>query len=210
MEEMMTSSHQLTVLVAYASKLGGTREIANAIGAELSRTGLAVQVRDAADVTSVHGYDAAVVGSAIYSTRWRPEAINVLEQLAAKATEFRPTPTWLFHSGPCGPAAASTTVVAPKRVRSLAHLLGAAPPVTFGGRLETGTAKGFIARRMAKGTMGGDFRDFERIADWAATIAQQLTAAEPRRVAGPAVTEQHKSVVHAPDVFDRGHSIASA
>jgi menaquinone-dependent protoporphyrinogen oxidase len=200
---------QLTVLVAFASKMGGTEGIATAIGVELARAGLAVQVRDAGDITSVYGYDAAVVGSAIYTSRWRPEAIDVLEQLAAKATEFRPTPTWLFHSGPCGPAAASTQVVAPKRVRGLAHLIGAAPPVTFGGRLEPATAKGFIARRMAKGAMGGDFRDFERIAAWAASIAQQLTAAEPALLPSSAMTQQRTSVVHAPTVFHDSGAAAS-
>jgi menaquinone-dependent protoporphyrinogen oxidase len=65
MGEIMTSSQQFNVLVAYASKMGGTLGTANSIGAELSRAGLAVQVRDAADITSVHGYDAAVVGSAV-------------------------------------------------------------------------------------------------------------------------------------------------
>ncbi|MET0863000.1 MAG: flavodoxin domain-containing protein [Nakamurella sp.] len=196
----MTSQH-IAVLVSYASKMGGTEGIANAIGAELARAGLDVQVRDAGDVTSVHGYDAAVVGSAIYASRWRPEAIQVLEQLAAKADEFTATPTWLFHSGPCGPTAGSQQVVAPRRVRGLAHRIGAAPPVTFGGRLEKATAKGFLAQQMAKGKLAGDFRDFARITAWADTIAQHLTSADQPQLPSQTLPAQQRTVLHAPDVF---------
>lgn len=164
-----------TVLVAYDSKMGGTREIAEVIGTELSQYGFATEVRDAGDVTHVRGYDAVVLGSAIYTSRWRSQALRVLDLIVDQRNETAPTPTWLFHSGPCGENAAKMEVVAPKRVRRNAHKLGIAPPVTFGGRLESATARGFIARKMAKGAMAGDYRDFDRIRTWADEIAEQLT-----------------------------------
>jgi len=165
-----------TVLVAYDSKMGATREIAEVIGAELARAGLTAEVRDAGDVTHVRGYDAVVLGSAIYASRWRSQALRVLDLIVDQSSERAPTPTWLFHSGPCGENAARQEVVAPKRVRRGAHRLGIAPPVTFGGRLEPATAQGFIARKMAKSAMAGDYRDFDRIRTWAYDIAEQLTA----------------------------------
>ena len=35
-------------------------------------------MRDACDVTTVHGYDAVIVGSAIYNTRWRSDTVRVV------------------------------------------------------------------------------------------------------------------------------------
>ena len=197
-----------TVLVAYASKMGSTQEIAEVIGVELARAGLDVQVRDACDVTTVHGYDAVIVGSAIYNTRWRSDAVRVVGLIVDKSEDVGSSPTWLFHSGPCGDAAAEHDVVAPKRVRQAAHQLGIAPPVTFGGRLEPATAKGFLARKMAKGSMAGDFRDFDRIRAWADSIADQLTASHTgfRRVRPP---QAHQSIVHTPTVFPGGTTVRS-
>lgn len=189
-----------TVLLAYASKMGSTKEIAEVIGVELARAGLDVQVRDACDVTTVHGYDAVVVGSAIYAGRWRPDAVRVVGLIVDKNSDVGPSPTWLFHSGPCGEAAAKSDAVAPKRVRQAAHQLGIAPPVTFGGRLDPATAKGFIARRMAKGKLAGDFRDFDRIRDWADTIAHQLTAQHADLTDSEALPRE--VTAHTPRVFN--------
>jgi len=167
-----------TVLVAYASKMGGTKGIAETIGIELAAAELDVEVRDAADVTSVEGYDAVVLGSAIYASRWRPDAIGLLKLLAARTDELRPVHTWLFQSGPCGDHA-DDQVSTPKKVAKLAHLIGTAAPITFGGRLEPATAKGFLARKMATGPMAGDFRDLERVRGFAGSIAERLTAPKP-------------------------------
>jgi len=167
-----------TVLVVYASKMGGTKGIADAIGAELTATGLAVTISDAADVRSLDGYDAVVLGSAIYASRWRPAAVRILKLLAARAGALKPIPTWLFHSGPCG-ANADEQVMPPKKVSTSAHRINTPSPVTFGGRLDPLTATGFIARKMAAGPLAGDFRDFTRIRAFAAGIADQLTAAKP-------------------------------
>ena len=52
--------------------------------------------------------------------------------------------------------------------------LGAPVPMTFGGRIEPATAKGFIAKKMAKGPNAGDFRDDGRIRQWADGIAEEL------------------------------------
>jgi menaquinone-dependent protoporphyrinogen oxidase len=173
---MMTKAPK--VLVTYASKMVGTKGIADSIGAELAVAGLNVTVGDAADVNSVDGYDAVVLGSAIYTSHWRHDAVNVLKLVAARADELRPVPTWLFHSGPCGDQA-DGQVPAPKMVAKLAHLIGAAAPVTFGGRLQPETAQGFLARKMATGPMAGDFRDFDRVHRFAAGIAEHLTAPKP-------------------------------
>ena len=49
--------------------------------------------------------------------------------------------------------------------------LAKAPAVTFAGRLEPATAKGFLALRLATGNLSGDSRDWMKIRAWAADIS---------------------------------------
>lgn len=165
-----------TVLVACASKMGGTREIGIAIGEELHTAGLLVQIADARQVSGLDGVDAVVIGSALYGGRWRPEAVRLLEKACALR---RPIRILLFQSGPCGPDARTKQLPAPKRVSKLASAAGAVQPVTFGGRLEPGTARGFLAKKMAKGPTAGDYRDFERIRQFARSTATELMSVAP-------------------------------
>ncbi len=158
-------------LVAYASKMGGTKGIAEAIAQELQTAGIDVVVSDAGQVGAVDGYDAVVVGSAVYATRWRSEAVDLLARLAEAGTRPR---TWIFQSGPFESITDQADRPVPKRVHRLAAALGAPVVTTFGGRIEPATATGFIARRMAAGPQAGDYRDFAEIRLWAAGIAAAL------------------------------------
>ncbi|WP_439657814.1 flavodoxin domain-containing protein [Lentzea sp. HUAS TT2] len=160
------------ILVAYATKSGSTREIAEAVAEQIRHAAHEVTVLDAAEVRSVEPYKAVVLGSALYAGRWRREAVRLLRQneelLAHK-------PVWLFHSGPIGPGQVPQR--APRKVREIAARIGAEEPVTFGGRLTSDTAAGFVAKRMARGGMAGDFRDWDEIRLWAYVISERLVAA---------------------------------
>lgn len=160
------------VLVAYASKMGATAEIAEAIGAELRAHGHQVDVSDVTSVGSIEPYDAVVLGSAIYIRRWRPEAVRFLRR---NAGQLGSRPVWLFHSGPVGPDKDQAQDL-PPAVRRLAEEIGAEPAVTFAGRLERDTAKGFLARRLATGNLAGDSRDWDRIRTWSAEIGAALSS----------------------------------
>jgi menaquinone-dependent protoporphyrinogen oxidase len=67
------------VLVAYASDCGSTGGVAEAIGQVLCETGTAVDVRLVENVRDLSSYQAAVVGSAIHSSKWLPEAMKFVE-----------------------------------------------------------------------------------------------------------------------------------
>ncbi len=56
----------LRVLVAYASKTGSTKGIAEFIGEKLRKNGTLVDVSDVSSVGDLDGYDAFVIGSALY------------------------------------------------------------------------------------------------------------------------------------------------
>jgi menaquinone-dependent protoporphyrinogen oxidase len=158
-------------LVAYATKMGSTKEIAETIGAELTAAGLDVTIRPVDAAGDVREYQTVVLGSALYMRRWRPEAVRFLRRHVEALSEHQ---VWLFHSGPCGEQDKNEAQVAPARVRRSASLIGAELPVTFGGRLDPGTAQGFMARWVARGPMAGDFRDWERIRAWAQDIAKDV------------------------------------
>lgn len=160
------------VLVAYASKMGATAGIAKAIGDELRAHGHSVDVLDVAQVKDIEPYDAVVLGSALYIRRWRRTAVRFLRH---NVDELRKRQVWLFHSGPVGPDKDEEQTM-PSAVAHLAHEIGATPAVTFAGRLEPDTAKGFLARRLASGSLAGDSRDWDKIKAWAADISAAIEA----------------------------------
>ncbi len=67
------------VLVAYASKYGATKEIAEKVGLVLKDAGFAVDVLPADRVAAIAPYRAVVLGSAVYIGGWRKAAARFLK-----------------------------------------------------------------------------------------------------------------------------------
>src|SRR3954452_10566893 len=99
MDSSTADTHDRRVLVAYASEHGSTREIAERIARTLGDDGMNVELRDASDVEDLAGYDAVVVGSAVYMGRWRGSAKRLVKRHERELAERDP---WLFSSGPVG------------------------------------------------------------------------------------------------------------
>ncbi len=162
----------MTVLVAASSRYGATSEIAEAIGRTLARRGVPVDVRDVGQVSDLSGYQAAVLGSAVYMGQWRQDARHFVE---AHRDELAAMPTWLFSSGPPGdplrPGAADAV-----RVDELMAATGAREHRLFAGRIERGrlTAAHRAIARVVRAS-DGDFRDWSEIEAWAYAIASTLS-----------------------------------
>ena len=60
-----------SVLVAYATKYGSTREVAEAIASALIERGADAVARPAGEIRGLEGYSAVVLGTALYFFRWR-------------------------------------------------------------------------------------------------------------------------------------------
>ncbi|MFE4833890.1 flavodoxin domain-containing protein [Arthrobacter sp. NPDC056691] len=86
----------MTVLVAYASALGSTREIAQHVASRMAAALGEVECRSVDEVESVAGYEAVLVGSAIHNQAWLPPAVQFLSQHAPGLAE---RPVWAFSVG---------------------------------------------------------------------------------------------------------------
>lgn len=164
----------MLVLVAYASKHGSTAEIAEAVAAEIRKQGLDADCVEAGEVDDIGGYDAVVLGSAVYMRRWQGDARRFL-RAHRKALPGRPF--WVFSSGPTGdPAEDDAAWQEPKRTIARAEELGARDHVVFGGRVSP--EGGRMERAMAEGMAEEyrDRRDWDEIRAWAAGIAGELGA----------------------------------
>jgi len=151
----------MRVLVVHGSKRGGTAELARMVGKAFAERGWSVEVRPAADATSVTQVDAVVVGGALYMNRWHRDAVRFVKRHAAA---LRDLPVWFFSSGPLDDSARSGVVAPVAQVNALAADIEIKGHMTFGGRL-TSDAKGFVASRMAK-THAGDWRDPQQVREW--------------------------------------------
>jgi menaquinone-dependent protoporphyrinogen oxidase len=174
----------MRVLVAYASRHGATEGIAERIAVTLRSSGLDAEARSARTVRDVAGYDAFVVGSAVYMFRWLGEA-------DAFVRRYRPSlashPLWLFTSGPLGTEPVNAQgrdqreASMPRGLATLATSLGARDLHVFFGAYErdrrpVGLAERFLALLPAarEGLPEGDFRDWGEIEAWAAAVARDL------------------------------------
>lgn len=181
----------MKVLIVYGSRMGGTAGLAKMLGEGLRRYGFWATVAEATRSTSPAGYDAVIVGGALYANRWHPQARRFVRRHAAA---LRQRPVWFFSSGPLDDSADRQRIDPTRQVEALMEQVGALGHVTFGGRLPP-DAKGFPARVMAK-KLVGDFRDPERVADWAAALALALPNAHKLLSHQPAPTDLGRIAVH--------------
>jgi menaquinone-dependent protoporphyrinogen oxidase len=167
----------MRALVAVASRHHATYEIGARIAATLTDAGLPAEVRRPGEADRLDGYDAVVLGSAIYAGQWMSSATALAKRLRAELGE---RPIWLFSSGPLGdpPLPAGD----PPGVRAIIELVWPCGHRAFPGRIdpaEVHLAEKALLREV--GAPSGDFRDWTAIDAWATEIATALRADRAER-----------------------------
>lgn len=160
------------VLVAYGTKKGSTREVAEAIAATLAERGLRVELQPADRVEDVTPYRGVVIGGALYMGRWHRAARRFLRR-HRQALAQRPVAVFGM-----GPQQLEERAVAQSR-KQLERALGKVREVRpvsiaiFGGVIDPGKLR-FPFNRMP----AGDARDWDAIRAWAADVAGRLAGAD--------------------------------
>ena len=173
----------MRVLVAYASKHGATRGIAERIGTQIQSAAVEVVMLDLGQHAAAPSADAVIVGSAVYMGRWMKEAT---EFVRANLATLSARPLWLFSSGPVGPRPLPEA----KEIAEFRGISSFRDHRAFAGALDLRSLS--LAERVIVKTVKapeGDFRAWDDIDSWARTISGQLRSA---------VTSDSPSAVGAP------------
>ncbi len=167
------------ILVTFASALGSTAEVAEAIGRALAENGLTVDVRPMDQIQGLSPYQAVVAGSAIHAGAWLPEAMQFMRanQVELGRKPFAAFLVCMTLAMPGGDKYREHVATWLTPVRSLVHPIGEG---LFAGELDIRKIPSFgdrIKFRLSV-MMGvwteGDHRDWKAIHAWATDLGARF------------------------------------
>lgn len=145
----------MKVLIAYTTRRGSTREVAEKIGEILKSKGMEVNVFNVAEVSDISSYNAAVIGAPVMRFRFLPPAKKFVKSNKEALSKI---PVAYFSLG------ITMKEDTPKRRERMARKLKVVTrqvaPVDvglFGGRYQ-----------------GRDYRDWDKITAWAEGLAEKI------------------------------------
>ncbi|WP_353081858.1 flavodoxin domain-containing protein [Tessaracoccus lapidicaptus] len=155
------------VLVAYATRGGAARDIAETVGEVLRASGHAVRVADLKSKPGVDGAELVVLGSGINAGSWYPEATS---WLAAEAGALRAARVAVFNAclNAADPAKRDDSLA---YNRSVAERVRASASESFAGRFvpeHISWWRRLFLRTMQKPTQ--DHLDLDAVRAWASTL----------------------------------------
>jgi len=164
------------ILVAYATRYGSTAEVAEAIGEELRKTGVAVDVRPVNDLEDLSPYRAAIIGSPIYMGKWLPESQVFIER---NQQILRTIPVAYFAVGlTVADGGAEILRKAEASMDQVRMLVNPVDTGIFPGKLESDrlslTDRTIIKLIRAK---AGDLRNWEAVRAWAQAVREKIAPA---------------------------------
>lgn len=162
-----------SVLVAYATKYGTTKEVAEKVGAVLSERGYSVDVRPAREVRDLSGYSAVVLGSALYFFMIHGDAKRFLRR-NRKALAGLPV-AW-FALGPMNNTEQELTDARKPVDKYLAGASWLQPKsvVIFGGRHDPSKLRFPDNNPAMRSLPPSDARDWDAIRAWADGLPEAL------------------------------------
>src|SRR4051812_12257196 len=162
----------MTVLVAYASRRGATRGIAERIAARMRADGLDVHLDPLLGREQVGRFQAVVLGSPIYSHEGEREAGEFCRR---NAPPLAGHPVWTFSVG--WPAHGTDTIPDARNLAEVHQLVAVREHRFFLGALDSTELP--VVQRLVfrmRGRTSGDLRDWTAIDAWTDEIARQLTS----------------------------------
>ena len=165
------------ILVTYASRLGATAGVAEAIGKKLSEGGAQVDVLPMTDVKDLAPYGAVVAGSAIRAGAWLPEAMQFMQSHRAELAQKRVAVFLVCMTLAMKNDYRAHVATWLDPVRALVR------PVSeglFAGVLDIGKVESFSDRLKFRMSVlfgawsEGDHRDWNAIRDWAESLRPLL------------------------------------
>jgi menaquinone-dependent protoporphyrinogen oxidase len=162
----------VSILITYATRFGSTEEVAEAIASTLREQGLKITIQPMAEVTSLAGYDAVVLGSAVNYAKWLPKATDfVCEHQDALAK--MPVALFTVHIRNIADDAQSME----NRLAYLDDVRPYVQPVCegyFAGRFNRHAAVELIPRWLAFIMPTFDYRKWDKIRAWANSLPARL------------------------------------
>lgn len=166
----------MSVLVAYSTKRGATRGIAEYMAQKLVAWGQQAEAKEVGAVEDPGRYQAFVIGSPVYFGAWRRDAARFVRDNQALLAS---RPVWLFSSGPIGTT--GREAVLPRQIAEFQETIHPRDHKMFFSTIDQsslGSLQRFLYAVPAIRDLLADFRDWPSIDAWAEGIARQLALAQ--------------------------------
>lgn len=162
------------ILVAFASRYGSTREVAEAIAMRLSERGYPVDTQPLREVKSINSYDAVILGAPLFMFHWHKDALAFLSRHREALLNRQVA---VFVLGPVHDPHDETEWKDSRAQldRELAKLPWFQPDVleVFGGKYDPARL-GFPLKAFAGKEPATDIRDWIAIRNWADGLPEAL------------------------------------
>lgn len=161
------------ILVAYATKYGATREVAESIGSALAEQGIQVEVLPAGEVRDLAGYSAVILGSALYYFMLHGDAKRFLSRHKKVLASL---PVALFALGPFNdtPEEMASARGPVDRYLAKSAWLSPAAVAIFGGRHDPALLRFPDNNPAMRNMPPSDARDWDAIREWAGGLPQAM------------------------------------
>jgi menaquinone-dependent protoporphyrinogen oxidase len=173
------------ILVAYGTRSGSTKEVAEAVAATLREHNLDVDIQAMKTVSSLAGYRAVVLGAPLIMGRWHKDARRFLSRHKAALEEC---PAAVFALGPVHNVEEEWQGARGQLDKTLAKYPQFKPIAieVFGGKFDPALL-GFPWKLLPglKKIPSSDIRDWTAICTWASNLAEKFQQGSSQALSRP-------------------------